>query len=205
MPIPGQFRDLDRPDRFVWLRGFPNMASRKRSLQAFYGGPVWKAHRQAANETMLDSSNALLLKPARPASGFRAPLPERPPVGATTPPSSVVVATVYALETPVDEPFVVFFEAALKPALEGAGLPVSAYFQTEPSPNTFPALPVREGEHVFVWFSSAPTVEALQERLSRLKSSQRWKEHIEPALKRRLKSEPELLRLTPGARSRLRG
>ncbi|NPC79705.1 NIPSNAP family protein, partial [Pyxidicoccus fallax] len=70
MSIPGQFRDLDRPDRFVWLRGFPDLHTRKARLEAFYGGPIWKAHRQAANETMLDSSNVLFLKPARPGSGF---------------------------------------------------------------------------------------------------------------------------------------
>src|SRR4051812_31354934 len=40
----GQFRDTERPDRFVWLRGFPDMPARAASLDAFYGGPVWKAH-----------------------------------------------------------------------------------------------------------------------------------------------------------------
>ncbi len=205
MPIPGQFRDLDRPDRFVWLRGFPDMDSRKRSLEAFYGGPIWKAHRQAANGTMLDSSNVLLLRPVRPGSGFGLPRAGRPPVGATTLPQGVVSAMVYALETPVDEGFVRCFEQELRPALEEAGLPVSAYFETEYSPNTFPALPVREGEHAFVWFSSAPSAGALQERLSRLTASGSWRERLEPALRRRLKGTPELPRLAPGARSLLRG
>ncbi|MGH2474717.1 MAG: NIPSNAP family protein, partial [Candidatus Limnocylindrales bacterium] len=40
MELIGQFRDLDRPDRFVWLRGFPDMERRRRALEAFYGGPV---------------------------------------------------------------------------------------------------------------------------------------------------------------------
>ena len=30
--IVGQFRDLDAPDRFVWLRGFRDMPSRKLAL-----------------------------------------------------------------------------------------------------------------------------------------------------------------------------
>ena len=38
MKVIGQFRDLDNPDRFVWLRGFPDMPSRARSLAQFYGG-----------------------------------------------------------------------------------------------------------------------------------------------------------------------
>ncbi|MCY1019976.1 NIPSNAP family protein [Pyxidicoccus sp. MSG2] len=204
MPIPGEFRDLDRPERFVWLRGFSDMASRHQGLTTFYGGPVWKANRETANGTMLDSSNVLLLKPSRPDSGFGHPLGERPPKGATAIPPSVVLATVYSFDAPVDEDFVRFFENELKPALAEAGLPVSAYFQTDDSPNTFTPLPVREGEHVFVWFSGAPSAEALQERLSRLTASQAWSARVEPELKRRLKSAPEVLRLSPGARSRLR-
>src|SRR5215470_12713383 len=43
MRVVGQFRDLDRPDRFVWLRGFPDMTVRARALDAFYHGPTWKA------------------------------------------------------------------------------------------------------------------------------------------------------------------
>jgi len=43
MQILGQFWDLDRPDRFVWLRGFSDMEARRQGLAAFYGGPVWAA------------------------------------------------------------------------------------------------------------------------------------------------------------------
>src|SRR3982750_1412237 len=39
MRVLGQFRDLDAPDDFVWLRGFANMAERREALAAFYGGP----------------------------------------------------------------------------------------------------------------------------------------------------------------------
>ena len=45
MTMIGQFRNLDDPDRFVWLRGFPDMKSRQQSLEAFYNGPVWTEHR----------------------------------------------------------------------------------------------------------------------------------------------------------------
>ena len=68
MKIIGQFRDVDNRNRFVWLRGFRDMASRAQALQDFYGGPVWKAHREAANATMVDSDNVLLLRPASPSS-----------------------------------------------------------------------------------------------------------------------------------------
>src|SRR5678815_3815796 len=84
MTLFGQFRDLDDPDRFVWLRGFADMPARAAALGAFYDGPVWQAHRDAANATMLDSDDVLLLRPARTGSGFRAGA--RPTSQAITPP-----------------------------------------------------------------------------------------------------------------------
>src|SRR5262249_31085792 len=86
MTVIGQFRDRGNPDRFVWLRGFHDMESRHKALEAFYGGPVWAAHRAVANDTMLDSDNVRLLKPARPDLAFPlgyAPQPPRP--GGQTP------------------------------------------------------------------------------------------------------------------------
>lgn len=40
------------------LRGFTGMAAQADAIAAFYGGPVWLAHRNAANTTMLDSDDA---------------------------------------------------------------------------------------------------------------------------------------------------
>ena len=70
MTVIGQFSDLDRPDMFVWLRGFDSMDVRKEALAAFYDGRVWTAHRDAANATMIDSDDVLLLTPAWPGAGF---------------------------------------------------------------------------------------------------------------------------------------
>ncbi|GLW12556.1 hypothetical protein Misp01_76840 [Microtetraspora sp. NBRC 13810] len=80
MSVAGQFRDEDDPDRFVWLRGFADMESRRAALTAFYlDGAVWKEHGPAANATMEDSSDVLLLRPCAPLPGQAA----RPPAGAT--------------------------------------------------------------------------------------------------------------------------
>jgi hypothetical protein len=78
MAIVGQFRDLDEPDRFVWIRGFADMPSRARALASFYGGPVWKAHSTQANATMIDTDNVLLLRPVTVRSGFPVPEAGRP-------------------------------------------------------------------------------------------------------------------------------
>src|SRR5215471_6117347 len=61
--VIGPFHDLEDPNRFVWLRGFPDMNERRRMLSAFYEGSIWLAHRDAANGTMIDSDNVLLLRP----------------------------------------------------------------------------------------------------------------------------------------------
>src|SRR5438034_8159930 len=150
MKVIGQFRDLDNPNRFVWLRGFHDMASRAHALNNFYGGPVRKAHRQTADATKNESGNVLLCCSAEPTSGFSFGNKERPPVGANETRSELIVATIYYFDAPVDAGFVEFSEKTGKPAVIGSGATVLAYFVTEHSENTFPALPVREGENVFV-------------------------------------------------------
>jgi hypothetical protein len=146
MEIIGQFRDLDRPERFVWLRGFPDMERRREALEAFYGGPVWKTHASAANATMIDVDDVLLLRPVSAESGF-GPQPERPAHGEQVPATRLVV-TVCSLAGPADP--------AVIEALAATGSSSLAMFVEEPSENTFPALPVRTGEHVVVWIQRDP-------------------------------------------------
>jgi quinol monooxygenase YgiN len=203
MKILGQFRDLDNPDRFVWVRGFPDMAERARALGAFYGGPAWKAHSKAANATMVDVSNVLLLRPARPASGFSLEKLQRPAPGTTDVPKQLVIATLYYFaETPGDD-FLDFFEREVSPQLRDAGASILGQFVTESSPNTFPALPVREGEPVFVFFSTFRDGAAYEQYLAELGRSPRWNGDTGKALSGRLERSPEILRLSPTARSLL--
>jgi len=149
LSLIGQFRDLDAPGHFVWMRGFDGMAARKAAMEAFYGGPVWKAHRDAANATLADNDDVLLLKP--PAAAARFDLPPRLPGGADLGPASLISLTIQALDGPPSPDFAVRFEGEVRPALEVAGARVAAWMVTEASPNTFPGLPVREGEQVLVW------------------------------------------------------
>ena len=203
MKVIGQFRDVDDRNRFVWLRGFHDMASRAQALQDFYGGPVWKAHRETANATMIDSDNVLLLRPALPTSAFSREGRHRPAPGAKTIPKELMVATIYYFDAPVNAEFVEFFEQTLKPAVTDAGASVLAYFVTENSENTFPALPVREGENVFVWFSRFNDPAAYELHVAALARSPRWRDEIAKELERRLKRAPEVLKLSPTARSLL--
>jgi len=203
MKVIGQFRDQDNPNRFVWLRGFRDMPWRAQALKDFYGGPVWKAHREAANATMIDSDNVLLLHLATPTSGFSLESRERPRPGSNETRNELIVATIYYFDAPVEATFVQFFEKTVKPAVIGSGATVLAYFVTEHSENTFPALPVRKGENVFVWFARFNDPAAYERHLAALTQSPRWHDEISKELARRLKREPEILRLSPTTRSLL--
>jgi hypothetical protein len=195
--VIGQFRDLNNPNRFVWLRGFRDMPSRAQALKDFYGGLVWKAHREAANATMIDSDNVLLLHPVAPTSGFAFGNKERPRMGSNKARSELIVATIHYFDAPVDGGFVEFFEKTVKPAVIGSGATVLAYFVTEHSENTFPALPVRQGENVFVWFARFNDPAAYERHIAALPQSPRWHDEISK------KREPEILKLSPTTRSLL--
>lgn len=201
--ILGQFRDLDDPNRFVWLRGFDDMRGRAEALGRFYGGPVWKAHSQQANATMTDSDNVLLLRPVTARSGFP-PAATRPPVGHTTSPSSLILVTLYHRDRPFGAAFADFFDRQMRPVLTETGAPPLAYLQTEHAENTFPALPVRTGENIFVWFARFAGLTNLDDHLRALKRSDSWQQRVLPALSATLASAPRRLRLTPTARSLLR-
>ena len=203
MKIIGQFRDVDNRSRFVWLRGFRDMVSRAQGLKDFYGGPVWKAHRETANATMVDSDNVLLLRPVHPTSGFSCEGRHRPAPGANATPKELMVATIYYFDAPVNAGFVGFFEHTIKPALTDAGASILACFISEHSENTFPALPVREGENVFVWFARFNDQAAYELHLAALARSPRWRDQIAKELAGRLKRAPEVLKLSPTTRSLL--
>jgi NIPSNAP len=190
----GQFRDLDSSDRFVWLRGFADMPARQAALEAFYGGPIWKAHREAANDTMIDSDNVLLLRPARLDSGFSLENFQRQAAGAAQDPPGFIATTICHLGDGTVSDFVDFFEGTIQPALTRAGVSILAYFVTENHPNTFPTLPVRESANVFVWFSIFPGATAGEMQAAVLADSAPWPPE-------RL----EILRLRPTPRSRLHG
>ena len=203
MKVLGTFRDLDRPDRFVWIRGFRDMPSRAEQLDAFYSGPVWRAHREAANATMLDSDNVLLLRAARAGSELPRAERPRPPSGAAEIPRGLVLTTLYSFSAPVGAEFIDFFDHAVEPQLRAAGATVRATYVSETSPNNFPRLPIREGEHVFAWFSTFADPADYERFLVRLDRSTEWRT-IGESLRRQLDRPPEFLRLQPTARSELR-
>jgi hypothetical protein len=161
MLIGDLYEDIDDPGSFVWWRGFRDMEARRQALEAFYHGPVWHARRSAANATMIDSDNVLLLRHTDP----RHIPPEPPPLA-----SAAVAGIVRHDGDPATERRM---STELHPWLEDAlGVPVSTW-RTEPSANTFPALPVRP-EPAFVWSARFPAAADREVAIDRLTADLTW-------------------------------
>ena len=199
--VLGTFRDLDAPDRFVWLRAFADMPSRADGLGAFYGGPAWKAHRETANATMIDSDDVLLLRPLDGNEALLAALQPRPPAAAAPPAAGVFTITTCPLRVPADAALVQAFDQCVHPWWVGVGGDLLACWVSEPSPNNFPRLPVREGEPVIAWLTRFEDVAAQQRHAALLAASGCLER---PGWREFLGGDPVHLRLAPTPRSALR-
>ncbi|MBH5336182.1 NIPSNAP family protein [Streptomyces pactum] len=200
--VLGQFRDLDDPDRFVWLRGFPDMETRHRALTDFYGGPVWSRHGPRANDTMLDSDDVLLLRPLWSAGGFTARPSGRAPAGAPAP-DRFVAATVWFF-APGRDGGIELVRDGLLPVLRETGPAPLALLASEHAPNTFPRLPVRPGENVAVILASYPDEDAYRRHRAEVRDRPLVRDEVLPGIEREQTSAPRSLRLAPTGRSLIR-
>jgi NIPSNAP len=197
MTIIGEFRVVEDPNRFVWLRGFPNMAARRASLEAFYTGPVWRRHAAAANATMVDSDNVLLLRPQSPPEGF--PLgPER----GAQPATGQLVLTIYHPEREPGKDFCDLFASQIEPLVADAGATVIASLVSIESENDFPGLPVRK-VHSFAWFARLPDARSYERYAEAIATDPLWARTREAFARLGNYVPPEVWRLEPTRRSRL--
>jgi hypothetical protein len=195
MRIGGLFHDRDDPDKFVWMRGFPSMEGRRDALTAFYGGPVWKAQGPAANATMVDTADVLLLRPTHPPHQPLAPGP-RAPIRAVAGNDEWVLVTVLLHAAGRDT--CAWLARDVQPILqEHLGMAVATW-RTEPAENTFPALPVRP-DHAFVWTATFADKASYGAALERLDGSPAWQEAATRL--EALDVVTGMLRLRPTARS----
>ena len=202
MVIIGQFRDLDNPDSFVWLRGFADMEARQRALAGFYSGPVWGANSEAANETMLRFDNVHLLRPAWPEAGFALDIADRPAPGSSGDDGGLIAANVVRVRVDV-EVFAEWHRQNLLPLIEKAGAEIVGVFVTEPAENTYPALPVHTGRKVLAIFSRFADAPAQERTRLALAASPEWAAAVK-ASAAFAEGPPQTLRLSPTSRSLLR-
>lgn len=181
--VLGTFRMEADCDAFVWLRGFTHMGARRAALEAFYDGAVWRANRDAANATMIDSDDVHLLRAIAPEGGLPATA-RLPRMGEQ---AGAIRYTLLLSELRYPE-WVGQYHLWLRLFLRKAGADPMASFATLPAENNFPRLPVWANRqvHLAVLKSAAPIPELPSE------------------LKNMLRREPELMVVSPTARSRLR-
>jgi hypothetical protein len=146
--VLGQYQVKDAPDNFLWLRGFHSMETRTRFLPGFYGGPIWKQHRQNANSMILNSDNVHLLKPLiwdgnslAQGNGIRANLLKRE--------KSIAVIDYYIANTKLDK-LIAFFGHVYIPLLRTTRIEQNTFWVSELMENDFPALPVFQDKNLLV-------------------------------------------------------
>lgn len=198
MRVVGQFRDIDRANHFVWLRGFVDGDRRAEALAAFYGGPVWGRFGPAANVTMVDSDDVLQLRP-HPAARRELEIP--PPALRGSPHTRGVVVILVAHRRGREAASDRFLLPALERFEADAGLVGRGIYETDRTPNGFPALPVRRGD-TLVWIGTGGDVAALDRAADELVAvraelAARCAEHDVDELR------IDLLRLVPTPRSSL--
>jgi hypothetical protein len=176
--VLGTFRDEQNPDSFVWLRGFADMERRKSALEAFYNGPTWTRHSDAANATMIDSDDVHLLRAINPQGGLKlTDLMRYPGHG--------YALLVSELRFPE---MVGNYHLWLRLFLRKAGALPIASFATLPAENNFPRLPVWQNRTVHVALLRSDVAVP----------------PLPPDLRGWLRAAPETIRLAPTTKSLLR-
>jgi hypothetical protein len=62
MKILGPFLSVEDPDKFFWMRGFPDITSRERMKAKFYEGELWKGELENILLPMLDKYEVVLVE-----------------------------------------------------------------------------------------------------------------------------------------------
>ena len=194
MSVVCQFRDPAAPDQFVWFRGFADQATRTHALPAFYDGPVWAEHGPAADETMLEWHDVLMLKPAAPGTGFdTSSLRRLPPGTVDLEDGHPYLAAVHHLEPGATDDAAALVAKAIADAVRATGGEVLASLISDRSENGFAHLPVREGECVAVTLVRPAVPQAIPALEAILRATARGAGRA-----------PDIARLLPTARSLLR-
>ena len=58
--VVGPMLDVENPNKFVFLRGFPSLEERDRMKEEFYEGELWKNELEGIAMPMIDSYDVIL-------------------------------------------------------------------------------------------------------------------------------------------------
>jgi hypothetical protein len=165
--VIGQFRDVDRPNHFVWLRGFRDQNGRGQALASFYGGPVWRKHGAAANATMIDSDDVHQLRAiGTPDAQLR--IRQAGDRDADGNRGSILIVVSHRRRDDHDE----LIRGLLIPTVEEAGIRTLGLYASDAAENAFPALPVRPS-NVLVWIAGSDRTNTLDEAAQQVSIARR--------------------------------
>ena len=195
--VVGTFMNQRDPDRWVWIRAFADNRARGEALDGFYRSPEWLARRAAANDTIADISDALLL---RLRFGEFASL--RAPDGDSGQPASVVECLRWFPREGQAARLADRVLADLVPLLTRSGGAAAAVLESVALPNSYPRLPLREDAAVVVLtrYADAMSYQAALASRDRPAAWRRAIDVIDRLAVRPLEAWP----LQPTARSALR-
>ena len=74
MEIMGPLLDIENPDAFTWLRGFPSLEDRDQMKRAFYDGDLWTRELEAIAMPMLERYEVMLTETSSLLVSFRRPV-----------------------------------------------------------------------------------------------------------------------------------
>ena len=131
-------------------------------------------------------------------------IPARPSAEDTHSREGLVVVTLYYTKTDNPGAFGTQFDRSLRRLAEAHGARTLAAYVSSSQENNYPKLPVRTGEHLFVWVATFANADAYADYEAKLMADKKWTASWNSA-REQLTRDPEVLRLTPTARSRLRG
>jgi hypothetical protein len=97
------------------------------------------------------------------------------------------------------------FDQSIRKSFEGAGARTVAEYVTSDQHNSFPRLPIRAGEHIFVWLARFANANAFENYRTQIAKDREWQRGVWSTACKYLVREPEVLRLAPTGRSRLHG
>ena len=138
-------RDLDRPNTYLWLRGFYS----DDAVRRFAATPVWSAHRQTLDRTAITIDSAYSLRAGLYTSGFT--LGERLTQRAAAGSAGIVVATIYTFDSSRYEG--PLWVPSLVPIMAAAGGRPLAVFETH---GWAVEAPAANGERTTGFSSRAP-------------------------------------------------
>ena len=198
-------RDVDRPNTYVWLRGF----TADDAVRRFYYTPIWSSHREMLDRAGIRIDSAYSLRPGLYTTGFT--LGDRLTQQKADESAGIVVATIYTFDwSHYDGPS---WAPSLVPVMAAAGGRPLALFETNgwalepPAANGARAAGVPNrapptGSRMVALFTWLPDVAAYERYAAALDRDPQYRDVIGPILEKNGVAPIAVWRLQPLAGSR---